>query len=294
MIYLRYEIRLLRISSHRNGGNLKTIMTVDFRMKGDFLPHLVYALILPAFFLAGTLLYDPFGIKEYYTFNSLSYGFHIVMLSCIILVCALITRLILYVVMKESDFRWVHYGIWCIGEMTVMSAFAALYTVLFKRMDGGYFAVLPDCFKFIFLTLCYPYIFLVFIRIVRILDEDLQRKSTPEDNSLIRFVDEHKRLKLSIAPSSILFIKSEFNYVKIFYLDGGKVRDYMLRASMKSLEAIGSRALVRCQRSYFVNPEHVTVLRKDAEGFIFAELNIPDIPAVPVSKQYYDHLSSLL
>lgn len=260
-------------------------------MKGSFLPHLLYSLILPAFFLGSTLLYNPFGIREYYSFGSFSFGFHLVMLSCIIFVCLLITRLALYAVLKSIDMQWWHYGIWCVGEMTVMSAFAALYTVLFKGADGGYFAVLPDCMAFIFLILCYPYSFLIFIRIIKIKNEDMDSRA---DNSLVRFLDEHKRLKLSIAPSSILYVSSEFNYVKIFYLDGGKVRDYMLRASMKSLEAIGSKALVRCQRSYFVNPEHVSVLRKDPEGFIFAEMNIEGVPAVPVSKQYYDKLAALL
>lgn len=269
-------------------------MASEFKMKGGFLPHIVYSLILPSFFLGSALLYNPFGIKEYYGFGNFSYGFHLVMLSCIILVCSLLTRLFLYIFLEHHCIKWWHYGIWCFGELTAMSAFSALYTVLFKGADGGYFAVLPDCIKFIFLTLCYPYTFLILIHIIRYKDDELAEKCSPADNSLVRFLDEHKRLKLSIAPSSILYVSSEFNYVKIFYLDGVKVKDYMLRASMKSLEAIGSKALVRCQRSYFVNPEHVTVLRKDPEGFIFAELNIDGVPAVPVSKQYYDNLAALL
>lgn len=269
-------------------------MASGFRMKGGFLPHLAYSLILPSFFLGSTLLYNPFGIKEYFSFGDFSCGFHLLMLSCIILVCSLIMRLILYVHLEKHDILWWHYGMWCFGESAVMSAFSALYIILFKGTDGDYFTVLPDGLKFIFLTLCYPYGFLIFVRIIRIKDEELADKYAPADHSLVRFLDEHKRLKFTISPSSILYVSSKFNYVKIFYLDGGKVRDYMLRASMKSLEAINSRALVRCQRSYFVNPEHVSVLRKDSEGFIFAEMNLPDVPAVPVSKQYYDHLAALL
>ena len=294
IINLWYEIRLVRILYHSGGGLLKEIMTSEFRMKGGFAPHMIYCLILPAFFLGSTLLYNPFGIKEYFTFGTFSFGFHLVMLSCIIMLCSLVTRLMLLLILKHHDIHWWHYGVWCAGELAVMSAFVALYAALFKGADGAYFAVLHDCIKFVFLTLCYPYVFLILIRIIRIKNEDLEEKTAPSDNSLVRFLDEHKRLKLNIAPSSILYVRSEFNYVKIFYLDSGKVRDYMLRASMKSLEAMGSKALVRCQRSYFVNPEHVTVLRKDSEGFIFAEMNIEGVPPVPVSKQYYDKLAALL
>lgn len=294
IIYLWDEIRLARVLYHSLAEKIHADMSSEFKMTGGFLPHLVYILTLPSFFLGSSLLYNPFGIKEYYTFGSFSFGFHLVMLSCIILLCAAIMRTALFILLRKQDILWWHYGMWCFSEMTVMSAFAALYTILFKGAEGGYFAILPVCMEFIFLSLCYPYIFLIFVRIIRLKNEEIERKNTSNDNSLVRFLDEHKRLKLSIAPSSILYVSSEFNYVKIFYLDGEKVKHFMLRASMKSLEAMGNKALVRCQRSYFVNPAHVSVLRKDSEGFIFAEMNVPGLPAVPVSKQYYDVLAALL
>lgn len=269
-------------------------MTVSFKMENGFAPHLIYVLFLPVFFLAAALLYNPFDIEGYYSFGSMSFGFHLVMLSCIILVCELLTRLFLCLILLKNEMEWSHYVVWCIGETLLMSAFASLYTLLFKGAEGGYFAIFPDCFKFITLILVYPYVFLILIRVINLQEDIMERKGSQDDNSLVRFYDEHHRLKLSIAPSAILYVNSDFNYVKIHYLDAGKVREFTLRASMKSLESIGCKSLVRCQRSYFVNPEHISVLRKDRDGFIYAEMNIPDVPAVPVSKQYYEALSALL
>lgn len=269
-------------------------MTNEFKTINGIRPHLTYPVLLTLFFLGSTLLYNPFDIKGYYSFGSFSSGFHLVMLSSIILVCSLLTRTALHFLLQVRTLKKMQYELWCVCEMALMSAMTGLYTVLFKDATEGYFEVLPFCFKFIFLTLCYPYVFLILMEKLNARDEELEGKSAPADNSLVRFYDEHKRLKLSIAPSSILYVSSEYNYVRIHYMDAGKVKEYMLRASMKSLEAIGSRSLVRCQRSYFVNPEHVTVLRKDTEGFIYAEMNIPDVPAVPVSKQYYEALANML
>ena len=257
-------------------------------------PHLLYPIILSLFFLGSIILYNPFDIEGYYTFGVMSVSFHIVMLSCIILVCSLLSRTCLYFILKRQDIQWMHYLIFCFIELISISLFAALYTVLFKGTEAGYFFVLRKCFKFIFLLLVYPYAFLTLLYLMKMKDEELKRREMASDNTLLRFYDEHKRLKLSIAPSAILYVKSEFNYVQIHYLDGAKVKTYMLRASMKSLEDIGSKALTRCQRSYFVNPEHISVLRKDSQGFIFAEMNHPDIEAVPVSKQYYGKLTALL
>lgn len=262
--------------------------------KDGFLPFLLYPIILSLFFLGGSILYNPFDIVGYYSFGAMSFSFHLVMLSCIILICSFLTRTCLYFILKKHGMQWLNYGLYCIIELTVMSSFVTLYTVLFKGTETGYFFTLPMCIKFIFLSLIYPYTFLTLIYLVKMKDMELERRDMEYDNSLLRFYDEHKRLKLSIAPSAILYVKSEFNYVQIHYLDGAKVKTYMLRASMKSLEDIGSKALTRCQRSYFVNPEHISVLRKDPQGFIFAEMNLPDVEAVPVSKQYYNKLTALL
>ena len=269
-------------------------METIFKRTDGYLQHLLYSFILALFFLGSSILYNPFDIEGYYNFGSMSFSFHLVMLSSIILVCSIISRTVLYFFLKKRDIQWINYGVYCVIELAVISSFTALYTVLFKGPGTGYFVVLPECIRFIFLILIYPYTFLTLIYLVKAKNRELERLNMAPDNTLLRFYDEHKRLKLSIAPSAILYVKSEFNYVKIHYIDGAKVKTFMLRASMKSLEDIGSKALTRCQRSYFVNPEHISVLRKDPQGFIFAEMNHPDIEAVPVSKQYYDRLTALL
>ena len=45
-----------------------------------------------------------------------------------------------------------------------------------------------------------------------------------------------------------------------------------------------------------MNPgqKRVKVLRKDSDGIIVAEMDIPGLRPIPVSKQYYESLSDLL
>ena len=64
---------------------------------------------------------------------------------------------------------------------------------------------------------------------------------------------------------------------------------------MKSLETLADRhGLVRCHRSYYVNPRHIKVLSRNKEGVIIAEMIEDSLMRIPVSKQYYAHLSELL
>ena len=58
-----------------------------------------------------------------------------------------------------------------------------------------------------------------------------------------------------IAPESVIFIKSEDNYVMIHYPDRNHVKKFALRSSMRALEEdLLRHGLARCHRSYFINP----------------------------------------
>ena len=96
-------------------------------------------------------------------------------------------------------------------------------------------------------------------------------------------------------PQSVLYIAAEENYVSIYYLDNGKIKEYVLRNSMKAIDEIcQDNGLVRCHRSFYINPAHVKVLRRDRDGVMFAELDADDVRHIPVSKTYYNRLADML
>ena len=122
-----------------------------------------------------------------------------------------------------------------------------------------------------------------------------QKAPYVDEKTLIRFYDGQKRLKLVVSSTAVLYIEAEENYVHIVHLDNGRVRDYTLRSSMRALEDTLSRhKLVRCHRSYFVNPAHVDMLRKDENGYALAVLDREGVKSVPVSKRYYENLTAIL
>ena len=64
---------------------------------------------------------------------------------------------------------------------------------------------------------------------------------------------------------------------------------------MKALDELcQDNGMVRCHRSYYVNPSHIKVLRKEKEGVIYAELDAQEVIHIPVTKRYYDRLSEML
>ncbi len=269
------------------------IMNSVAKLPKSYAAHLVYVVLMPAFFISFCFLYNPFDVEAFYTVGGKSFAFHLLMLTCIMLGVYALTRLIFVALYKYIPFKWWEYGLWCVGEVLVCAFFMALYTALFYGREMPYFLALSHCLKFSYLILIYPYGLLTLIRlIINAVDEG---NRAPQDEALVKLYDEHKRLKLTIDPAAILYISAEANYVKVHYLENERPKEFMLRNSMRSLEESAAKhGLVRCHRSYYVNPRHIKVLRKGKEGMIVAELLQEGLQPIPVSKQYYDALSDLL
>ena len=97
-----------------------------------------------------------------------------------------------------------------------------------------------------------------------------------------------------IVPKLFTLSPTTENYVQVFYLEGERVRDYLVRASMRSIEELcADNGLKRCHRSFYLNPAHVKTLRREKEGVIVAELDVAG-QEVPVTKRYYDDLVAIL
>ncbi len=274
----------------------KSSRTNSFRLPIGFAYQLLYIGILPAFFICFNIIYTPFGIQDFYDMvGGRSFDFHLIMLSCIMLGTVLLTRLIFTPIYKKNRFNLIYYILWCIGEIIVISLFMGLYTCLFYKQEMYYFLSVSHCFKFCSLTLLYPYSLLILLRIIINRNYDLEHKDFTDDGSLVKFYDEHKKLKFTIASNAILFIEAEANYIKINYIDNDKVKEFHVRNSMKSIaDNADNYGLVRCHRSYYVSPKHIKLLKRDKEGFIMAEMLREGIKSIPVSKQFYNELADRL
>lgn len=264
-------------------------MNVLPRIFSRFIPQLLHMLVLPIFFFAFMLIYHPFGAESY--LDSSWYGVHITIISCIILVSVGIMRLLYYYLPLKLNYTL--YTFWCILEIIFMAFFVALYIWLVLGKPMAYFEALATSLQYLSLTLVFPYSILALS--MRISDYNHKEQEPEHSTQRMRFYDERHNLKIVLPPSSILYITAEENYVSIFYSENGKVRNYVLRSSMKAIDELcQDNGLLRCHRSYYINPSHVKVLRKDKEGVVYAELDEKDVMHIPVTKKYYDRLSDLL
>ena len=282
-------------------------VTTKFVTKMHHLPKIffrwgtaiLYMTVCPVFYFVFILIYEPLRLRQYLDMGRDLYSMNLAISFSISLVVIAGLRIAFHF-MRKLRLTWAHFITWSMGEVLVTGMFIALYLYL---MNGTlpYFSVLLTSVWSCYLIFIIPSVILTLAFAVgahrekekEILASVAAREDA--DNTLVRFLDIYQRPKLIIAPSAVLFIEASENYVIIHYMEGGKIKSFELRATMASLEEIAERySFVRCHRSFYVNPAHVTVLRKESGSQVYADMDVEGMPSIPVSKRYYDGLANLL
>ena len=255
--------------------------------------QLLYIVVLPLFFLAFVTLYRPAFAVPFLDMGTDMLSFNVTIVGAILFGVILISRTLLILLHKPMHIGlWGWIG-WQLVELFVMALFMALYMTLMYKGIYTYYYVVGHCLYALIAIEMYPIVVLGLS--LGIVAAKAEQKNLLEEDTIIRFKDSQKQVKLIVASSALLFIEAKENYVLIKYLEGETVKEYSLRSSMLALEPLLSKyGIVRCQRSYYVNPEHVTALRKDKEGIISAELNVVGLKPIPVSPKYYAALADKL
>lgn len=258
---------------------------------GKLSSQLLYLLGIPAFFLCFMLIYQPALATQLLDMEKDMLSFNTTIIMCILLGVMITSRVLMMVLFHQMRLNWWRYVVWEIAELITMSLFMALYLTLMYKGAYPYFNVVGQSLYALLIICIYPYV--IFNLSTAYMAQ--KEEQATYDDSLMRFVDSTQRVKLMIASSAVLYVKAEENYVHIRYMEGDRLKEYALRASMKSLEELMHKhGLIRCQRSYYINPQHIKVLRRDKEGMISAELNTPQAQPIPVSPRYYEELAKWL
>lgn len=251
------------------------------------------SLIVPVYALFFVALYRPYGINELLDMSDTTFTFNVTILFCIVLVSVSLTRGCLYLIGRYKYVSRPLYAVWCLGEIIVSALFAALYITLVSDEPVPYFDAAGISSGILFSICIFPYSFLWLAFELYIRHDDNIPAS--DDVSLIRFYDEYRKLRFVIAPEALVFIKSDENYVQINYMHDARIKKFILRSSMRALEeTMTKHGLVRCHRSYFVNPSFIKMIHRDHSGVIVAELKIGDCGNVPISRKYHDAITRLL
>lgn len=282
-----------------------------FLLESRTLAGSVVAIVL--FSIIFMLIYGPYSSTSWLTLlvdQSQGTGwvnrFYSVMASVLFYLVAIaflgLSKVVLYYVGKKVQLYNGHLVSWIGGEVVLISLIYTVFTVLLNLADPNLFlpiwgrAVLVLSF-----IIVVPYIICLQHATNRHQSQLLDRlgmnmvndKMKDADSKLINLVDSTGKLKMSINVDSLYYVESQDNYVKIYYDSDGKLCNYMLRSTTKSIEAKFGEWLVRCHRGYLVNKNKIRIFRNDRDGMYICLMH-DNIRQIPVSKSYASNIQRVI
>ena len=255
---------------------------------------ILFFTVIPVFYFLFVVWAEPFRMDEFLSLGKDRYTFNLIITTVILLGVVSLSRMLLFILRRVIDLNWPLYIFWCVGEVVFAGFMFSILLGIGWAGEKSYLNVLTQCVMNLAGILIYPYTILTMAVQIHVMH---RRALGPvsDDKTLVRFHDSEKRLKLIVSSDAIYYIEAKENYVHIIHQDGIRVKDFKLRSSMVAMEELLTKhGLIRCHRSFYVNPQHVALVRKDPSGYALAQLDRDGLPGVPVSKTYYDSLAALL
>jgi hypothetical protein len=96
-----------------------------------------------------------------------------------------------------------------------------------------------------------------------------------------------KRESIDIELSKIVYIKSEDNYINIYYFENNILVNKMLRSTLKAIHH-QLKGFIKTHRSYLINPIHINELKGNSQNAYLVLESIEK--TIPVSKTFYKKL----
>jgi hypothetical protein len=241
-------------------------------------------------------IYMPFGAENWYQINEWQFFYLSGAVVLTGMVTVILSRLLLFY-LKRNHLVTIALYAWLIAsEVIFMGGFYTVFEIVILHDKRPTFDILFNAVQNTTLILLIPYLlsslFFAWSDIKAKFEQVVRKQQWDSNVRMIPFSDENGKLRFTLPAQYVLYLESDDNYIKVYYLDSNQVRINMFRGSMKLLERdLRSYPVYRCHRSYFVNALNVKQLRRGKRGYEIL-LDAPKEIIVPVSKTYLKFIIS--
>ena len=255
--------------------------------------YLIIAIIF-AFSVLFINTFEPWNIGRWYSDSGLIEFMRLSSYGLVVTLVLLFTQFPLRKFFKQQQFTVITFSLWFIIEISLISL---VYILLYGNLIGNFLNDFFFSIRYTLLGVILPYSFALLIinfKNQRREIAGLKRKlALPAQKKLIGFFDDKGNLKFSLLPKDILLLEASDNYVVIHYMSEEKVRRELLRNTMKTMEEdLKQSAIIRCHRSFMVNPEKIEYLKKTGKKRWLKIHKIEE--QIPVSEKYSSLYSDFL
>jgi hypothetical protein len=247
--------------------------------------HLLIVIVL-IFSILFINLFKPWNIGRWHSDSGFIQFLRLSSYGLVVALVFLFTQFPLRKIFNQQQFKFKTYILWLFIEISFISL---VYIFLYGNPIGNFINDFLFSLRYTLLGICIPYSFallIIYYKNQKAEIEQLQTKiSKPSEKKLIAFKDENHKIKFSVLGKDLLLIESTDNYVSVFYILNDKVQRQLLRNTLKNLEELlKENYIIRCHRSYMVNPKNVEFVKKEGKK-LNIKVRLMD-KTIPVSQKY--------
>lgn len=104
---------------------------------------------------------------------------------------------------------------------------------------------------------------------------------------------ENNDVEIQLNPQDLVYLKSDGNYVDLFYLDSNSLKKQLIRNTLKNIEAeLPSAQFFRCHNSFIINGHHILKVEGNARNLMLHLKEVSE--TIPVSRTKAKTISGFL
>lgn len=116
-------------------------------------------------------------------------------------------------------------------------------------------------------------------------------KSKAQKNLVIK--SENDAIELQVNPADLIYLKSDGNYIEVFFLDSGSIHKKLIRNRLKTIETqLPNKIFIRCHNSFIVNGNYIIKIEGNARNLELQLKNCEE--KVPVSRTKAKTISNFI
>lgn len=248
-------------------------------------------------------IYIPFSDTAWFKLGDSVFFLFTAGFVAISIMFLILSRVLMYHAKRWMKMTYLIYVLWSIAEVVMICAFYTFVTIdvqdppspltpemIFSKalLYGTIALIIPEIISGMYLALVDKN---KTIRLMNSMGVVTDEDTSGKGESRITLFDNKGALRLSVKSSSLYYIESDDNYIKVWYTDNtGELKNYMLRCRLKSVEEnFKDSSLIRVHRKYIVNSGKVKILRKEQDAY-YLDIDNEQIPPIAVTKTYLDNV----
>lgn len=280
-------------TSYKANSIFKTVLESRFSLLNTSINKIIFISLVTIISLLFMYTFVPFNINKWYDVSKLTLLKIFSLFSFAGTLTLLFTQFGLRKWFRLQYLTYAQYFCFFIGEIMILALGIMACDWILDHPDFSLSNYL-DTFNYALLIAIPPYVISLLIlfgaqqyKLAHDLSISAKVNKPLSDNLLIG--DENGKIILTLDPNNLLFLKSEDNYVDVYYLIGGEVKTELIRTTLKKMESsCNYSGLVRVHRSYTINIKTVSSSKRTQKGYMLRFDSLPEM-SIPVSASHQKH-----